>query len=61
MIGKKMQPGDMIEFTQLDGLRLVVIAGTDGLIIKADNPGTVLGAQPLTPYSKLLIATERGK
>ena len=61
MIDKEMQPGDMVQFTQDDGNRLVVIASTDGLIVKADNPGTVLDEQVLTLYSKFVTAKKKGK
>ena len=61
MIDTEMQPGDMVRFTQADGRCLVVLAGTDGLTVKADNPGTVLDAEPLTEYTKILTARERRK
>ncbi len=55
----EIKAGDMLQLDQSDGNRLVIIVQPDGVIIKADLPGTILYRRELTHYSHFLYAVER--
>ena len=50
-------PGDTIELRQADGKVLTLVCGTDGLVVKANEPGEHIAHERLTSFSHRLSAT----
>lgn len=41
-MGKKLEPGDIVEFIQKDGNRITLVVYPNSIGVKAENPGTNL-------------------
>lgn len=55
----KLKPGDIVELTQEDGNRLILIVHPDGIVIKADNVGTKLKIKKDSDFAVKAIAIDR--
>jgi len=50
-------PGDTIELRQADGKVLTLVCGTDGLVVKANEPGEHIAHERLASFSHKLAAS----
>lgn len=55
----KIEPGQVLEFIQKDGGVIHIIALLDGVLVKANDPGTVLGWSRLHDYSGIVTAVTK--